>query len=117
MANKVEVGTKTIMVVVSNGGIVDVSGIPEGVVLKVIDKDFETPLAHIYNADLTEEHREVTEEEEAELEEDECRCHDCGWEGRRVELMEYNGGNCFCPECQSEDVEDKDCGMINEWRR
>jgi len=57
---------KQITVVVCDGAITNVSGIPEGIELKIIDADWDAPSVIIFKADGSEEHREATDEEAAE---------------------------------------------------
>ena len=103
---------KTILMVVKDGGIVSVQGVPEGVELKVIDMDYESPIVHAYNADLTEEHRDITDEETAMWIDDlsDHFCNACGWDGMERELFITETLTPVCPNCHSIDIEDG-CGV------
>jgi len=54
---------QTITVVVCDGGITNVTGIPAGVTLKVIDADWDYPQAHLYKKGGKHEVRQVTDTE------------------------------------------------------
>jgi hypothetical protein len=58
-----ETRKKTITVIVSDGGITQVTGVPEGIELKIIDRDWERPQVHIYKKGGKDIHREATDAE------------------------------------------------------
>ena len=56
-----------ITVVVVDGSITDVVGVPKGVTVRIIDADFSSPVVHLYKAGNKEVHRKATVEEDEEF--------------------------------------------------